>query len=289
MNDAGTAMKAAFQPDEPDVLHVAPGVADRRYWHDLWRNRELFYVLAWRDIAVRYKQTILGAAWAILRPLLTMVVFTVVFGRVAGLPSVGDAPYALMVFAGLLPWQFFSSAVADASMSLVGNSNLIGKVYFPRLAVPMATMVVAFVDFLVSLVVLAGLLAWYRFVPGWTILALPFMAGMAFLACLGPGLWLASLNVKYRDFRYVVPFALQLGLYVSPVGFSSSVVPERWRLLYAVNPMVGVVDGFRWSILGGRAPLDLETFGLAWAVILLLLWRGMRSFRRTERSFSDLI
>jgi lipopolysaccharide transport system permease protein len=282
-------MDRAIHPSASDTIHIAPGGVDRRYWRDLWRHRELFHVLAWRDIAVRYKQTILGVSWAVLRPLVTMVVFTVVFGRMAGLPSLGDAPYALMVFAGLLPWQFFSSAVSDASMSLVGNANLIGKVYFPRLAVPMATIVVAFVDFLISLVVLAGLMAWYRVAPGWTLLALPFLAGMAFLACLGPGLWLASLNVKYRDFRYVVPFLVQIGLYVSPVGFSSQVVPERWRLLYALNPMVGVIDGFRWAILGGRAPLDLEAFGLGWAVILLLLWRGMRSFRRTERSFADLV
>jgi lipopolysaccharide transport system permease protein len=282
-------MARAMPSTRPEVLHIVPGGADLRYWRDLWRHREIFYVLAWRDVAVRYKQTLLGVAWALLRPLVTMAVFAVLFGQVARLPSVGDAPYALMVFAGLLPWQFFANAVTDASMSLTGNANLIGKVYFPRLAVPTASIVVSLVDLLVGFLVLAGLMVAYRYAPGWPILALPFLCGMAFLASLGPGLWLASLNVKYRDFRYLVPFLVQVGLFVSPVGFGSSVIPERWRLIYALNPMVGVIDGFRWAILGDRAPLDTTSFGVAWVVILLLLWIGMRNFRRAERSFADLV
>lgn len=282
-------METATSSPAPEILLIEPGVADRRYWRDLWRYRELFLVLAWRDVAVRYKQTLFGTAWALVRPLLTMVVFTLVFGGIARLPSVAGAPYALMVFAGLLPWQFFSTALTDASNSVIGNANLIGKVYFPRLIVPTATVVVSFVDFLVSLAILVGLLAWYRFVPGWRIVTLPFFTGMAFLAALGPGLWIASLNVKYRDFRHVVPFVVMLGLYVSPVGFGSEVVPERWRTIYALNPMVAVIDGFRWAILGGTAPFDATGFGIGWIVILLLLWRGFRQFRRLERHFADLV
>jgi len=282
-------MKPATSPHDPEVLLIEPGMAWSRYWRDLWNYRELFVVLAWRDVAVRYKQTLFGVAWALFRPLLTMLVFTLVFGQMAHLPSVGDAPYGLMVFAGLLPWQFFSTALTDSSNSVIGNANLIGKVYFPRLIVPTAVVVVSFVDFLVSLAVLAGLLLWYRFLPGWQIALLPLLGVMAFLATLGPGLWIASLNVKYRDFRYVVPFMVQLGLYVSPVGFSSAVVPERWRLLYSLNPMVGVIDGFRWAILGGQASLDRTGFAISWAVILFLLWMGVRQFRRSERHFADLV
>ena len=272
-----------------DILLIEPGVKDRRYWRDIWRYRELFYVLAWRDVAVRYKQTLFGVAWALLKPFLTMVVFTLVFGAAARLPSVGEAPYALMVFAGLLPWQFFSSALSDSTASVIGNANLIGKVYFPRLIVPTATVVVSFMDLLVSLVILAGLLVWYRFVPGWQIATLPLFTIMAFLATLGPGLWIASLNVKYRDFRYVVPFIVQLGLFASPVGYSSSVIPERWRPIYSLNPMVGVIDGFRWAILGGQAPFNATGFGISWIVILLFLWMGFRQFRRLERHFADLV
>jgi lipopolysaccharide transport system permease protein len=273
----------------PPTLIIEAGRSERHYWHDLWRYRELFYVLAWRDIAVRYKQTVIGLAWALLRPLLTMLVFTIVFGRLADLPSEGAAPYALMVFAGLLPWQFFATALTEASGSLIGNANLIGKVYFPRLIVPTAAVVVAFVDFLISFVILVGLMLWYQFLPGWQILALPFFVLMAFLASLGPGLWITALNVKYRDFRYIVPFIVQMGLYVSPVGFSAGIVPEQWRLLYALNPMVGVIDGFRWAILGGQTPFDLAGFLLGWAVILGFLWLGLRQFRRMEQRFADLL
>jgi lipopolysaccharide transport system permease protein len=274
---------------QPAILIIEPGVANRHYWHDVWRFRELFYVLAWRDVAVRYKQTIIGIAWALIRPLLTMVVFTIVFGRLAKLPTEGAAPYALMVFAGLLPWQFFSTALSESSASLIGNANLISKVYFPRLIIPTAAVVVSFVDFLISFAILVLLMAWYRFVPGWHIVTLPLFVLMAFLASLGPGLWITALNVKYRDFRYVIPFIVQFGLYVSPVGFSSSVVPDEWRLLYSLNPMVGVIDGFRWAILGNESTIYMPGFALSCGVILFFLWLGLRQFRGMEKSFADLI
>lgn len=281
-------MKATSNTNE-NVLIIAPGLADKHYWRDLWRFRELFYVLAWRDVSVRYKQTIIGFAWALIRPFLTMLVFTIVFSKLAKLPSDGNAPYALMVFAGLLPWQFFSTALSEASNSLISNANLISKVYFPRLIVPTAAVVVSFIDFLISFAILVALMLWYQFAPGWQILALPLFVAMAFLASLGPGLWITALNVKYRDFRYVIPFIVQFGLYVSPVGFSSSVVPEEWRLLYSLNPVVGVIDGFRWAILGGESDLYLPGFILSWGVIVFFLWLGIRQFRKMEKSFADLI
>ena len=265
------------------------GRAEKHYWADLWRYRELFQVLAWRDVAVRYKQTVIGIAWAVLRPFLTMIVFTIVFGKLAKLPTEGTAPYALMVFAGLLPWQFFSTALSEASQSLVSSANLISKVYFPRLIVPTATVVVAFVDFLISFVILVGMMVWYRFVPDWHLLLLPAFVLLAFLASLGPGLWITSLNVKYRDFRYIIPFLVQFGLYVCPVGFSSSIVPAEYRLIYSINPMVGVIDGFRWCILGGDSPLYLPGFAISLIVVAFFLWLGIRQFRRMERGFADYI
>lgn len=270
-------------------LIIEPGSVERHYWLDLWKYRELFQVLAWRDVAVRYKQTVIGAAWALIRPFLTMVIFTVIFGRLAKLPSAGDAPYPLMVFAGMLPWQFFSTALAEASNSLIANANLISKVYFPRLIVPTATVVVAFVDFLISFVILIAMMIWYRFMPGWQILLLPGFVLIAFLASLGPGLWITSLNVKYRDFRYIIPFLVQFGLYVSPVGFTSNIVPEQWRLLYSLNPMVGVIDGFRWCILGGDSPLYLPGFLFSLGVVAFFLWLGIHQFRKMEKGFADLI
>jgi lipopolysaccharide transport system permease protein len=271
------------------ITILEAGRAEKNYWRDLWHYRELFQVLAWRDISVRYKQTVIGVAWALIRPLLTMIVFTIVFGRVAKLPSDGTSPYALMVFAGMLPWTFFSTALAEASNSLVSNSNLISKVYFPRLIVPTATVVVAFVDFLISFSILILMMAYYQFMPGFQILMLPLFVILAFLASLGPSLWITSLNVKYRDFRYIIPFIVQFGLYISPVGFSSSVIPEKWKLLYSLNPVVGVIDGFRWCILGGQAPLDLQTLGTSIAVTIFFLWIGIRQFRKMEKSFADLI
>jgi lipopolysaccharide transport system permease protein len=268
---------------------IEAGRAEKNYWADLWRYRELFQVLAWRDISVRYKQTIIGVAWAVIRPFLTMVVFTVIFGKVAKLPSEGTAPYALLVFAGMLPWTFFSTALAEASNSLIGNANLISKVYFPRLIVPTATVVVALIDFLISFTVLAAMMVWYHYLPGWQILLLPVFILLAFLASLGPGLWITALNVKYRDFRYIIPFLVQFGLYISPVGFSSSVVPEKWRLLYSLNPMVGVIDGFRWCILRGESPIYWPGFYLSLAVTAFFLWLGIHQFRKMEKTFADLI
>lgn len=272
-----------------DILIIEPGRADRQYWRDLWAYRELFLILAWRDVAVRYKQTLIGVAWAVLRPFLTMVVFTLVFSRIAKLPSEGAAPYALMVFVGMLPWYLFSSSLSGAADSIVANANLIGKVYFPRLIVPAASLVTALIDFVVSLALLAVLMAWYRFVPGWQVLLLPFFVLFALLVSLGPGLWISALNVKYRDFRYVIPFILQFGLYISPVGFSSTIIPDHWRLLYNLNPLVGIIDGFRWCILGGESPLYIPGFTISLAIAGAFLWLGISSFRATEKSFADLV
>jgi lipopolysaccharide transport system permease protein len=272
-----------------DELVIEAGRTERHYWHDLWRYRELFSVLAWRDISVRYKQTVIGAAWALIRPFLTMVVFTVIFGKLAKLPSEGTAPYALMVFAGMLPWSFFATALSDASNSLIGNANLISKIYFPRLIVPMAAVVVAFIDFLISFAILVGLMVWYAFMPGWQIMLLPLFTAVAFIVSFGVGVWITALNVKYRDFRYVIPFIVQLGLYVSPVGYSSGIIPDEWRLAYSLNPMVGVIDGFRWCILGGESQIYWPGFVLSLGIAGFFLWLGIRQFRKMEKTFADLI
>jgi lipopolysaccharide transport system permease protein len=271
------------------VLVLEPGRTERHYWRELWEYRELFRVLAWRDVAVRYKQTVIGAAWAVIRPFLTLVVFTVIFGKLANLPSDGSAPYAIMVFAGMLPWTLFSSALADASNSVVGSANLISKVYFPRLIVPMAAAGVAFVDFAINFMMLVALMIWYQFVPGWQIVLLPAFVALAMVAGLGPGLWLTGLNVKYRDVRYIIPFLVQLGVYVSPVGYSSNIIPDQWRLLYSLNPVVGVIDGFRWCILGGQSPLYLPGFLLSIGIAAIFLWLGIRQFRKMEKGFADLM
>ncbi|MGD9614960.1 MAG: ABC transporter permease [Alphaproteobacteria bacterium] len=276
-------------PGSERVLVLEPGHAERHYWRDIWAYRELFAMLAWRDIAVRYKQTVIGAAWAVIRPFFTMVVFTIVFGRLASLPSEGAAPYPIMVFAGMLPWFLFSTILDEASGSLVRNANLVGKVYFPRLIIPCAAAVVALVDFAINLAVLFGLMLWYGYLPSWHLLLLPGFVGLAVLASLGPALVLTALNVKYRDFRYVIPFVVQFGLYVSPVGFSSAIVPAEWRFWYSLNPVVGVIDGFRWCILGGESQLYLPGFLLSLAVIAACLWLGIAQFRRTERGFADLL
>lgn len=275
--------------ESPRTLVLEAGRADLQYWRDLWRYRELFLILAWRDVAVRYKQTVIGIAWAFIRPFMTMVVFTVVFGKIAKLPTEGTAPYAVMVFAGLLPWTLFASILNDASTSIVGSFSLISKVYFPRLIVPLSTVLVAVIDFLVSLVILAGLMLWYGVVPGWQILLLPVFVVLTLLCSVGPALWAAAVLVKYRDFRFIVPFVTQIGLYISPVGFSGKIVPEQWSLLYSLNPMVGIIDGFRWCILGGDSPIGGPGFALSMGVIVVLLWWGIRSFRRSERAFADLI
>lgn len=269
-------------------LVIRAGFTEKNYWRDLWRYRELFYFLAWRDILVRYKQTAIGVLWALIRPFLTMVVFTVVFGNLAKLPS-GGVPYPILVFSAMLPWQFFANSLSECSGSLLTNSNLISKVYFPRLIVPVSAVMVSFVDFLISGMILLGLMIWYNFVPSWRIMTLPFFIAIAFVAAIGVGLWLASLNVEYRDFRYIVPFIVQFGLYISPVGFSSSIVPEQWRSLYSLNPMVGVIDGFRWAILGGDFDLYLPGFLLSLGLVILLLVSGIWYFRKMERTFADVI
>jgi lipopolysaccharide transport system permease protein len=276
-------------PANTTTLIIEPGRAEQNYWRDIWAYRELFLILAWRDITVRYKQTIIGLAWAVLRPFLTMVVFTVIFGGIAQLPSEGDAPYALMVFTGTIPWSLFAAALSEASNSLIGNERLISKVYFPRLIIPAATVVTALIDSLISLVILAAMMLFYMYPPTWNIVFLPLFFLLALLASLGPGLWITALNVKYRDFRYVIPFIVQFGLYVSPVGFSSSVVPEQWRLLYSINPMVGVIDGFRWCILGGESQIYWPGFILSLVVVAFFLWLGITQFRKMEKSFADLI
>lgn len=270
------------------LVILEAGRAEKNYWSDIWRYRELFFILAWRDVSVRYKQTVIGVAWAVIRPFLTMLVFTVIFGYVAKLPSEGTAPYALMVLSAMLPWTAFSSAFGDASNSLINNANLISKVYFPRIIVPAASVVVAFIDFLISFSILVLMMLWFQWIPGWQILLLPVFILLAFFVSLGPSLWVTALNVKYRDFRYIIPFIVQFGLYVSPVGFSSSVVPEQWRLLYSINPIVGVIDGFRWCILG-ESKIYWPGFAVSIFVTFFFLWFGVRQFRKMERQFADLI
>ena len=281
-------MSKASMPYNPPELIIEAGRTEKQYWRDIWRYRELFYFLAWRDILVRYKQTVIGVAWALIRPFLTMIVFTVVFGNLAGLPSEG-APYPILVFSAMLPWQFFANSLSESSNSLISNANLISKVYFPRLVVPTSAVVVSFVDFMISGIILIGLMAWFNFVPSWRILTLPVFVAIAFIASMGAGLWLCSLNVQYRDFRYIVPFIVQFGLYISPVGFSSAIVPEKWRLLYSINPMVGVIDGFRWAILGGESQIYLPGFALSMGLVAVSFVTGVQYFRKMERTFADVI
>ncbi|MCM0083477.1 ABC transporter permease [Geomonas sp. Red32] len=274
--------------NEQREIVIRPGMGELNYWRDLWRYRELFLFLAWRDILVRYKQTAIGIAWSVIRPLATMLVFTVVFGKLAKLPSNG-VPYPVMVYAAMLPWQFFANSLAECASSLIDNANLLTKVYFPRLIVPAGAVAVSLVDFAISCAILAGIMAWYRFVPDLRILLLPLFLLMALAASFGMGLWFAALNVKYRDFRYVVPFLVQFGLYISPVGFSSSIVPEKWRLAYFLNPMVGVIDGFRWAILGDRFPVQWSGLMLSGLLVLAILAGGVLYFRRMERTFADVV
>jgi lipopolysaccharide transport system permease protein len=273
---------------DPHEITIEAGRTERQYWRDLWSYRELFFFLAWRDILVRYKQTVIGILWALLRPLLTMMVLTVVFGKWAKMPSEG-VPYPILVFAAMLPWQFFANSFAGASNSLITNTNLISKVYFPRLIVPTSSVVVSLVDFLISAAILIGLMVWYDFWPTWRLLSLPVLIIIAILAALGAGFWISALNVKYRDFRYIVPFIVQFGLYISPVGFSSLIVPEKWRLIYSLNPMVGVIDGFRWAIIGKDSMIYPPGFILSIGLVVLILFYGIRYFRKTERIFADII
>jgi len=255
---------------------------------ELWEYRDLFFFLAWRDILVRYKQTAIGVSWSIIRPLLTMAIFTIVFGKIAQLPS-GGVPYPILVFAAMLPWQFFSNTVSESSNSLISNATMVSKIYFPRIIIPTTSMIVSLVDFIIAFGLLILLMLWYGFSPNWKFIALPFLLVLAMITSLGIGYWVSALNVKYRDFRYVIPFIVQLGLYISPVGFSSDVIPEKWRLLYSINPMVGVIDGFRWAILGGDAEIYWPGFLLSIGLGISLFIFGVRYFIKTERSFADVI
>ena len=274
-------------------VFIEPGRSEKNYWKDLWRYRELFYILSWRDLKVRYKQTIIGVVWSVLRPLLTMMIFTFVFGQIAKFTAPPGVKYAVLVFAGLLPWQFFAAGLSEASNSLIGNERLISKVYFPRMIIPAASVITSLVDFLISLGIMFVLLLWYRTVPSINLVFLPLFIIMAFFASFGVGLWLTALNVKYRDFKHVVPFLIQIGLYLSPVGFTSekasTMIPEKFRMLYYLNPMAGVIDGFRWCFFGDKTPIYWAGMILSLAVIVIFLLIGIRTFRKMEKSFADLI
>jgi lipopolysaccharide transport system permease protein len=267
---------------------IEPHKAEKNYWKDIWAYKELFYILAWRDIKVRYKQTVLGIAWSVIRPLLTMIIFTIVFSKVAKLPTEGNAPYAILVYAAMLPWQFFANALSETSGSLIGNSNLISKVYFPRIIIPASTVVTTLVDFAISLGLLLFIMAYFQYIPSWHIIFLPFFLLLCCLTALSFGLYLSAVNVKYRDFRYIIPFITQFGLYISPVGFSSNNVPEEWRLLYALNPMVGIIDGFRWCIIDD-VQLSSSSVISSLVISLLMLFIGIKYFRKVEKSFADVI
>jgi lipopolysaccharide transport system permease protein len=269
-------------------LLVEAGRTERQYWKDLWRYRELFFFLSWRDLLVRYKQTVVGVSWSLIRPVLTMLILTVVFGRLSKMPS-GGVPYPLLVLCGMLPWNFFSIAISDSGNSLVMNSGLISKIYFPRLIMAVSSVITSFVDFLISALFMVGLMFWYRFVPPASILLLPLLVLLVFAVSLGVGIWIAALMVKYRDFRIIVPFIVQFGLYLSPVGFQSSVVPSRFRLLYSLNPMVGIIDGFRWSLLGPQNEIYLPALAISVIGTAAILVSGVLYFRKTERTFADVI
>jgi len=273
-----------------DTLIIEAGRSERQYWHDLWRYRELFYVLAWRDMMIRYKQTVVGVLWAFLQPFIPAVITTIIFSRVANLPSIPGVPYFLMVFCGMLPWQFFSSSLSSATQSVVGNSNLISKVYFPRLIVPAGAVVTSLADFFVTLIPLFGAMAWAHVLPTWRVLLLPVFIALALLASLGPGLLLTALNVEFRDFRIVMPFILQIGMYVTPVMYTSDAM-TRWipRDILALNPLDGVIDGFRWSICGPASHFRIDCFLISLAVNLIMVGVGITYFRKTERTFADVI
>src|SRR5687767_14862711 len=274
-------------------VFIEPGRAEKNYWKDLWRYRELFYILSWRDLKVRYKQTVIGVVWSVLRPLLTMLIFTFVFGRIANFKPPDGVEYAVLVFAGLLPWQFFAAGLTEASNSLIGNERLISKVYFPRMIIPAASVITSLVDFFISLCLMFVLMLWFRTVPSVNLIFLPVFIILAFLASFGVGLWLTALNVKYRDFKHVVPFLVQIGLYLSPVGFTSdkaaTIIPEKFRILYYLNPMAGVIDGFRWCFFGDKTPIYWNGMLISLAVIIIFLLIGIRVFRKMEKSFADLI
>jgi len=268
---------------------IKPNKTAKRFWKELWDYRELFLFLAWRDFLVRYKQTAIGVAWSVLRPVLTMMVFTVVFSRIAKLPSGSNAPYSVMIYSALLPWQFFSNTLNFGSNSLIISKNLVSKIYFPRIIIPSTTLIVSFIDFLISFIILLCLMIWFHFLPTWKIIVLPLLLLLAAILSLGITFFVSALNVKYRDFRYIIPFIIQFGLYISPVGFNSNVVPEKWRLLYSLNPMVGVIDGFRWALLGSDVQIYLPGFIISICLTIFLFIFGARFFLRFEDEFADII
>ncbi|MEO8204548.1 MAG: ABC transporter permease [Chthoniobacterales bacterium] len=284
-------------PMSSKALTLEAGKTERHYWRDLWRYRELFTILAWRDVSVRYKQTVIGVIWAVIQPAFSIVVMTVIFGKMAGLDTPGGVPYALMVCAGMLPWQFFSNCLSTASNSLVSNASLITKVYFPRLIIPASAIVVSLIDFLITLAILFGLMAWYHFIPTWRMLTIPFFLLLAMIAALGPGLLLTAMNVKYRDVRYIIPFIIQAGTWLSPVAYNDElplryfhkVFGELGPFIYSLNPLVGVINGFRWAILGEAVTIYWPGFFLSIVISLILLYIGVHYFRKTERRFADTI
>lgn len=271
----------------PQTLIIEAGHTERQYWRDLWRFRELFILIAWRDFLIRYKQTAVGVAWALIRPFLTMLVLTLVM-KIGKLPP-GGAPAPLFVFVAMLPWQFFSTAMSESGNSLVNNSNLISKIYFPRLVVPAGSVIVSFVDFIISAGFLVTLMFYYHFVPPPQIVFIPFFVMLIFVAAFGAGLWIAALTVEYRDFRFIVPFIVQFGLYAAPVLTMTSHVPDSWRLLYSLNPTVGIIDGFRWCILGGENSIAMPELIISILVTAFLIFSGIWYFRKTERTFADVI
>lgn len=271
-----------------DIIIIESKKSVKHYWKEVWAYRELFYFLAWRDILVRYKQTFIGLAWSIIRPLMTMLIFTVIFGKVAKLPADG-IPYPILVISGTLPWYLFATSLAESSNSLIANANMLTKVYFPRIAIPVSTIVVSFTDFFISFIILIGMMIYYQFVPSWQIIILPLFIIIAILASLGGGFWFSALNVKYRDFKFIIPFIVQFGMYVSPVGFSTAIIPLKYRLVYSLNPMVSVIDGFRWAITGKALDIYIPGFILSIMIVFLLFFSGLWYFRRMERTFADII
>lgn len=277
-----------MEENSKDYIVIEAGKSEKNYFRDIWRYRELFYFLSWKDILVRYKQTVIGIAWSVIRPILTMIVFTIIFGKIAKLPST-DAPYPILVFTALLPWQFFANALQESSNSLISNSNMISKIYFPRIILPISSMIVALVDFVISFVLLAIIMAAYRFAPSWKIVFMPLFLLLAIIVSTGAGLLISALNVKYRDFRYIVPFIVQFGLYISPVGFSSGTIPGKWRMIYSLNPMVGVIDGFRWSIIGKGVQFYMPGLIISIILTIILFLAALIYFRKTEKTFADRI
>lgn len=259
------------------------------YWKEIWEYKDLLYILVWRDIKVRYKQTFLGVLWSILQPLLTMVVFTFIFSQIAELPTEAKAPYPILVFSALIPWQFFSSAISGAGSSLIANQALITKVYFPRTVIPASTVIASMFDMIISLAILIFLIVYYSFIPSWKICLLPLLVLHVFLFTMGLSLLISSYNIKYRDFRYIIPFAIQFGLLISPVGFSSTVIPENLYYVYSLNPMVGIIDGFRWSILNTTGSFNLFTYGISIFISMIIFLVGVYKFKRIEQSISDII